>query len=234
MHTPCRPGVPNPSKQGTKSELAHKRALWLQHLCRMGGPKLFKRGTKSELAQNSTWSLHPICRCRGGSSTLHNTGLNWKVTHKGANWLHHPCCTRGPQRVIAGEKKRSGTQLGLTYTSLFHVGSPEGFTEWDKIRSGPRLRRMAISHVLSGGVPNTSKHSTKTDVAPKGALWLHDPHDLGGRQRFKAVDKIGTVPQGSLVAASHLPLQRSPTLHNNAQNQKWPTSGRIAHITPAI
>ena len=41
---PC--GVPNASKRGTKSEVAHKWAWWLHHPCLLGGPQRFSTGDK--------------------------------------------------------------------------------------------------------------------------------------------------------------------------------------------
>ena len=37
-------GVPNPSKPGTKSEVAHKWAWWRNNPCRLGGPQHFTAG----------------------------------------------------------------------------------------------------------------------------------------------------------------------------------------------
>ena len=38
--------VPNASRRGTKSEVAHKWADWLHNLCRLQGPQCFKQGDK--------------------------------------------------------------------------------------------------------------------------------------------------------------------------------------------
>ena len=57
-----------------------------------------------------------------------------------------------------------------------------------------------------GGVPNTVPQGTKSSMACKWADWLHNPCHLGG----------------------------SPTLQSGEENQKWPTSGQIGYITPAV
>ena len=44
--TPAVWEVPNASKRGTKSEVAHKWANWLHKPCRLGGPQRFKAGDK--------------------------------------------------------------------------------------------------------------------------------------------------------------------------------------------
>ena len=51
-------GAPNASERGTKSEAAHKWALWLPHPC-----------------------------CQGGSPTLQSRGQNQRVIFKNLNWL---------------------------------------------------------------------------------------------------------------------------------------------------
>ena len=58
-------GIPNASKGGTKSEVAHKWADWLHHQCCLGGPRYFKAGDKiksgSQVGLLATSSLpqHP-------------------------------------------------------------------------------------------------------------------------------------------------------------------------------
>ena len=44
--TPAASGIPSASKQGAKSEVAHKWARWLRHPCRLGDPHRFKAGGK--------------------------------------------------------------------------------------------------------------------------------------------------------------------------------------------
>ena len=44
--TPAAYGVPTASKQGAKSEVAHKWARWLHNPCRLRGPHRFKAGGK--------------------------------------------------------------------------------------------------------------------------------------------------------------------------------------------
>ena len=80
-------GVPNASKRGTKSEVAHKWDRWLHNPCCLGGPQRFRAGrTKSEVA------------------------------HKWAGWLHTPCRLGGPQRFRAGDRITNGPKMGLAAT----------------------------------------------------------------------------------------------------------------------
>ena len=46
--------------------------------------------------------------------------------------------------------------------------------------------------------------------------------------------KIRSGPQVGEMATSPLPYRGSPTLQSGGQNQKWPTSGQIGYLTPAI
>ena len=52
--------------------------------------------------------------------------------------------------------------------------------------------------------------------------------------RFKAGGKIRSGPQVGKVATSPLPYRGSPPLQSGGQNQKWPTSGQIGYLTPAV
>ena len=46
LHNPCRLGVPNGSKRGTKLGMAHKLAGVLDNPSRLGGPQFFTAGNK--------------------------------------------------------------------------------------------------------------------------------------------------------------------------------------------
>ena len=118
LQNPCRLGVPNALKQGTKSESNHKLAKWLHSPCRLWVPKALERGTNSELAHKWTRGLHNTCRLGGhenfttggkirvgrevgrvateplppeGSATLQSGGTKSEVAHKWARRLHRHC-----------------------------------------------------------------------------------------------------------------------------------------------
>ena len=44
-------GIADASKEGTKSEVAHKWADWLHDPCHLGGPQCFKAGKKIRVPQ---------------------------------------------------------------------------------------------------------------------------------------------------------------------------------------
>ena len=76
---------------------------------------------------------------------------------------------------------------------------------------------------------------TKSEVAHKWAEWLHHTcHVREGPQRFREGDKIRIGPHVGGLTTSRPPYGGSPTLQSGGQNQKWPTSGQVGYITPAM
>ena len=127
--------VPNASKRGTKSAMAHMRADWLPHpLPSRGSPTPHRTGG-------------------GGGST---------VTHAG-RWLHHPCSTGGLQGLRAGDKINcvpppykardkisSGPHVGrFNFHHPYRLGGSQRFKAGDKISSGPHVGRWASSPLPS-------------------------------------------------------------------------------------
>ena len=66
--------------------MADKWASWLHYPCRLGVPTASEQGTESEVA------------------------------HKWARWLHNPRRLGDPHRLRAGDKIRSGPQVGKVAT----------------------------------------------------------------------------------------------------------------------
>ena len=50
------------------------------------------------------------------------------------------------------------------------------------------------------GLPAPSERRAESEVAHKGARWLHNPYRLGGPKRFRAGGRIGSGPQVGKVA----------------------------------
>ena len=84
--TPAAYGVPSASQQGTKSKWPTSGQGGYITPAAWGIPSASRRGTKSEVA------------------------------HKWARRLHNPCRLGGPLRFTAGEKIRSGPQVGKVAT----------------------------------------------------------------------------------------------------------------------
>ena len=83
------------------------------------------------------------------------------------------------------------------------------------------------------GVPNASQRGTKSDMAHKWPLWLHNPCCLGGPQSLQSGDENKKWPTSGPCGYITPAAWGSPTLQSGVQNQKWPTSGPCGYITLA-
>ena len=133
--TQAASGIPNASKRGAKSEVAHKWARWLRHPCRLGDPLSFIPGGKIRSGpymgkvatspmpprgshplpsggQNQKWPIHGqggyVTHAASGIPTASKRGAKSERAHKWARWLRHPCRLGDPHRFRAGGKIRSG------------------------------------------------------------------------------------------------------------------------------
>ena len=113
------------------------------------------------------------------------------------------------------------------------------------------------------GSPTAAERAAKSEVAHKWAKWLPHPcrigephrHQSGGQNQkwptsgqigyltpavsgsptaTRAGGKIRSGPQVGKLATSPLPYRGAPPLHSGGQNQKWPISGQIGYLTPAV
>ena len=84
------------------------------------------------------------------------------------------------------------------------------------------------------GSPTASERGAKSEVAHKWAKWLPHPCRIGEPHRFRAGGKIRSGPQVGKLATSPLPYRGAPPLQSGEQSQKWPTSGQIGYLTPAV
>ena len=68
--TPTIYGIPNASRPGTKSELAHKCARWLRNTCHLGFPQRFRAGDEVRSGPQPC-----LCNpCRRGGAQLFRAG----------------------------------------------------------------------------------------------------------------------------------------------------------------
>ena len=259
--TPAVSGSPTAAERGAKSEVAHKWAKWLPHPCRIGDPHRFKAGGKirsgpqvGKLAtsplpyrgspplqsggQNQKWptsgQIGYLTPAVSGIPTAAEQGAKSEVAHKWANWLPHPCRIGDPHRFKAGGKIRSGPQMGKLATSpLPYRGSPP-------LQSGGQNQKWPTSGQFGyltpavSGSPTAAERGAKSEVAHKWAKWLPHPCRIGEPHRCRAGGKIRSGPQVGKMATPPLPYRGSPPLQSGGQNQKWPTSGQIGYLTPAV
>ena len=202
--TPAVSGIPAASERGAKSEVAHKWANWLPHPCRIGDPAAAERGAKSEVA------------------------------HKWANWLPHPCRIGDPRRCRAGGKIRSGPQVGKLATSPLPYRVSPPLLSGGQNQKWPTSGQIGYLTPAVSGIPAAAERGAKLVVAHKWANWLPHPCRIGDPRRCRAGGKIRSGPQVGKLATSPLPYRGSPPLQSGGQNQKWPTSGQIGYLTPAV
>ena len=259
--TPAVSGSPTASERGAKSEVAHKWANWLPHPCRIGHPHRFRAGGKirsgpqvGKLAtsplpyrgapplqsggQNQKWptsgQIGYLTPPVSGSPTASKRRAKSEVAHKWANWLPHPCRIGEPHRFRAGGKIRSGPQVGKLATSpLPYRGSPP-LQSGGHDQKWPTSRQIGYLTPAVSGIPTASERGPESEVAHKWANWLPHPCRIGEPHRFRAGGKIRSGPQVGKLATSPLPYRGSPPLQSGGQNQKWPTSGQIGYLTPAV
>ena len=198
-------GSPPLQSGGIKSEVAHKQANWLPHPCRIGDSRRFRAGGKIRSGpQVGEMATSPLPY--RGSPTLQSGGIKSEVAHKWAKWLPHPC----------------------------RIGDPHRFRAGGKVRSGPQVGEMATSPLPYRGSPPLQSGGIKSEVAHKWAKWLPHLRRIGDPHGCRAGGKIRNGPQLGKLATSPLPYWGSPPLQSGGQNQKWPTSGQIGYLTPAV
>ena len=218
---PSVSGIPTASKWRAKSEVAHKWANWLPHPCRIGEPHRCRAGGKirsgpqvGKLAtsplpyrgapplqsggQNQKWPTSGqtgyLTPTVSGSPTASERGAKSEVAHKWAKWLPHPCRIGDPHRFRAGNKIRSGPQVGKVATSpLPYRGAPP-------LHSGGQNQKWPTSGQTGyltpavSGIPTASKWGATSEVAHTWANWLPHPFRIGDPHRFRAGGKIRSGP----------------------------------------
>ena len=64
------------------------------------------------------------------------------MAHKWADWLHNPCRLGG--RNTSKKRTKSEVAHKCAYLhNLCRLGAAQGFKQWDKIRSGPKIGQLA-------------------------------------------------------------------------------------------
>ena len=169
-----------------------------------------------------------------GIPTAAERGAKSEVAHKWAKWLPHPCRIGDPHHFRAGGKIRSGPQVGKLATSpLPYRGAPP-------LQSGRQNQKWPTSgqsgYLTSAvsGSPTAAERGAKSEVAHKWAKWLPHPCRIGDPHRFRAGGKTRGGPQVGKLATSLLPYRGAPPLQSGGGNKRWPTSGQIGYLTPAV
>ena len=254
-------GSPTALERGAKSEVAHKWANWLPHPCRIGEPHRLRAGGKirsgpqvGKLAtsplpyrgapppqsggQNQKWptsgQIGYLTPAVSGSPTALERGAKSEVAHKWANWLPHPCRIGEPHRLRGGGTIRNGPQVGKLATSPLPPRGGPPPQRGGQNQNRPTSGRIGYLTPAVSGSLTASEQGAKSKVAHKWANWLPHPGRIGERHRLRAGGKIRNGPQVGKLATSPLPYRGAPPLQSGGQNQKWPTSGQIGYLTPAV
>ena len=188
--------------------------------------------------QNQKW---PTCGQIGyltpavsGSPTASERGAKSEVAHKWAKWLPHPCRIGEPHRFTAGGKIRSGPLVGKLATSPLRYRGAPPLQGGGQNQKWPTSGQIGYLTPAVSGSPTASERGAKSEVAHKWAKWLPHPCRIGDPLHFRAGGKIRSGPLVGKLPTSPLPYRGAPPLQSGGQNQKWPTSGQIGYLTPAV
>ena len=121
----------------------------------------------------------------------------------------------------------------LATSALPYRGSPP-LHSGGQNQKWPTSGRSGYLTLAVSGIPTASERGAKSEVAHKWAMWLPHPCRIGDPHRCRAGGKMRSGLQVGEMATSPLPYRGSPPLQSGGQNQKWPTSGRIGYLTPAV
>ena len=253
--TPAVSGIPTASERGAESEVAHKWAKWLPHPCRIGDPHRFRAGGRirsgpqvGKMAtsplpyrgspplqsggQNQKWPTSGqngyLNPAVSGIPTASERGAESEVAHKWAKWLPHPCRIGDPHRFRAGGRIRSGPKVGKVATSpLPYRGSPP-LQSGGQNQKWPTSGQNGYLTPAVSGIPTASERGAESEVAHKWAKWLPHPCRIGDPHRFRAGGRIRSGPQVGEMATSPLPYRGSPPLQSGGRIRSGPQVGKMA------
>ena len=111
------------------------------------------------------------------------------------------------------------------------MGGPQRFRAGDKIRSGPQVGSIA-AQPPTWGVLNTSKRGTKSEGTYKWAGWLHNPTAwrVPNASEWGIKSELG---HKWAQWPHNAPHGGSPTLLSGERNQKEPANGLGGYTTSA-
>ena len=231
--TPAVSGIPTASERGGKIRSGPQVGkVATSPLRYRGSPPLQSGG------QNQKWPTSGqngyLTPAVSGIPTATERGAKSEVAHKLAKWLPHPCRIGDPLRFRAGDKIRSGPQVGKMATSpLPYRGSPP-LQSGGQNQKWPTSGQSGYLTPAVSGIPTASERGGKIRSGPQVGKVATSPCRIGDPHRYRAGGKIRSGPQVGKMATSPLPYRGSPPLQSGGQNQKWPTSGQNGYLTPAV
>ena len=138
-----------------------------------------------------------------------------------------------PPLQSGGQNEKWHTSGQSGYLTLAVSGSPP-LQSGGQNQKSPTSGQIGYLTPAVSGIPAAAERGAKSEVAHKWANWLPHPCRIGDPRRCRAGGKMRSGPQVGKLATSPLPYRGSPPLHSGGQNQKWPTSGQIGYLTPAV
>ena len=96
------------------------------------------------------------------------------------------------------------------------------------------MGKVATSPLPYRGSPPLQSGGQNQKWPASGQIGYLTPAVSGIPTAAEQGGKIRDGPQVGKVATSPLPYRGSPPLQSGGQNQKWPTSGQISYLTPAV
>ena len=174
-----------------------------------------------------------------------------------------PLPYRGAPPLQSGGQNQKWPTVGqIGYLTLAVSGSPTAAERAAKSEVAHKCK-MATSPPAVSGSPTASERGAKSEVAHKWEKLATSPlpyrgapplHSGGQNQKWPTIGQIGYLTlavSGSPTAAERgansevahkwakrrphpLPYRGAPPLQSGGQNQKWPTSGQIGYLTPAV
>ena len=210
------------------------------YVCKLATSPLPYRGAPplQSGGQNQKWptsgQVGYLTPAISGIPTAAERGAKSEVAHKWANWVPHPCRIGDRHRYRAGGKIRSGPQVGKLATSPLLYRGATPLESGGQNQKWPQSGQIGYLTPAVSGIPTASERGAKSELAHRLANWLPHPCRIGDPHRFRAGGKIRSGPQVSKLATSPLLYRGAPPLESGGQNQKWPTSGQIGYLSPAV
>ena len=191
--TPAVSGIPNASKRGAKSEVAHLWAKWLRHPCRLGDPDRCIAGGEirsGPLVGKVATSPLPS----RGSPPLQSGGGGIKSGPLVGKVATSPLPSRGSPPLQSGGQNQKWPTCGQSgYVTPAVPGIPTA-AERGGNQKWPTCGQSGYVTPAVSGIPTAAERGGKSEVAHLWAKWLRHPCRLGDPHRCRAGGKIRSGP----------------------------------------
>ena len=174
--------------------------------------------------QNQNW---PTCGQGGyvtpaasGIPSASERGAKSEVAHLWATWLRYPCRLGDPNPFGAGGKIRSGPRVGKVATNPLPPRGSSPLHSGRQNQNWPTCGQGGYVTPSASRIPTAWERGAKSQVAHLWARCLQSPCRLGDPHRLKAGGKMRNGPLVGKVATKPLTPRGSSPLQSGGQNQK--------------